>query len=267
MLASRLPVLTATLYDQRRGLLLWALALVGLTVMYGAFYPEMAVDDALEVYLDALPEGFSIAMGFEDISTAAGYLTSTVYALLAPLLLLVFALTTGTRLVAGDEEAGTLELTVTHPVSRHRVLLERAGALVVAVALLSAAVGLATGGLAVGYGLDLPGENIVAATVGLGAFALAFGLLGLAAGAVSGRRAASLGIVAAVALASYVLDALSRLAEPLEGWERASPFHWYVGGDPLADGWDLGGLALLGAVAVVALIVAVWRFDRRDLGV
>lgn len=44
-----------------------------------------------------------------------------------------------------------------------------------------------------------------------------------------------------------------------------SPFSWYLDPNPLAEGFDPGGLALLAAVPVLAALVGLATFDRRDV--
>jgi ABC-2 type transport system permease protein len=85
-----------------------------------------------------------------------------------------------------------------------------------------------------------------------------------AVGAATGRRGIALGTAAAVAVAAYLLSYLSPIAEA--PWmERISPFHWYIGAEPLATGVDWPGLGLLAALAVLAAVGGAAAFDRRDL--
>ncbi|HEY9524944.1 MAG TPA: hypothetical protein VIR33_17030, partial [Thermopolyspora sp.] len=65
----------------------------------------------------------------------------------------------------------------------------------------------------------------------------------------------------------YVIETLGRDV-PVVGWLRwLSPFHYFLEGRPIFDGWPVGHyLILLGATAIVVL-TAVLAFDRRDVGV
>jgi ABC-2 type transport system permease protein len=110
-----LPVLRGVLDNQRRTLVLWGIAVAAICAMYAAFYPAMGGGEEMEALLAAMPQALVEAMGYDQIGTAPGYLTSTVYGLLAPILLLVFAIGTGARLIAGQEEDGTLELELASP--------------------------------------------------------------------------------------------------------------------------------------------------------
>ncbi|MGM0818723.1 MAG: ABC transporter permease subunit, partial [Actinomycetota bacterium] len=129
MTAEPLAVLTGVLRLQRRALGLWAVALAAVTALYASFYPTMGTTAEMQGLVDSLPEGMITAFGWEDITSPAGYLSSTVYGLIAPALLLVHAVALGARLLAGQEEDGTLELEASAPVGRRRLLAERLAAL------------------------------------------------------------------------------------------------------------------------------------------
>lgn len=82
----------------------------------------------------------------------------------------------------------------------------------------------------------------------------------------TGRRAVALAVAAGLAVLAFVLDALGPMLEA--GWMTAvSPFSWYLAENPLTEGWDPQGLALLAVVPVVSAAVAFVTFERRDLGV
>jgi ABC-2 type transport system permease protein len=260
------PVSRWVLREQRRSLVLWAIALAAIAAMYLSFYPAMANED-MEQLIAGLPEALQVGMGWDRIATAAGYLESTVYALLGPALLLVFAVATGARLLAGEEEAGTLELEGTAPVSRRSLLLQRYGVLALDLALLCLALALATIVMVAALDMDVTAANVLAASLGLWLFVLAIGSVTFAVGAATGRRALALGVGAAVAVVSYMANALGPMVDGLGWLEDVSPFGWYLRGDPLAQGIDPVGFGALLVLVVIALGVALVTFDRRDLGV
>src|SRR3954452_23349391 len=73
----------------------------------------------------AYPQDVLAAFNYTDLASPAGYLGGAVYGLLVPLLVAVFMIAWGARAVAGDENAGTLELVLAHPVSRVSLALQR----------------------------------------------------------------------------------------------------------------------------------------------
>lgn len=256
-------VLGGVMTDQRRALLLWSVALAAIATMYIGLYPVMGVED-MAAMVENLPEAMVNAFGYDEIATPAGYITSTVYGLLGPILLSVFAIATGTRLVAGQEEDGTLELEVTAPVGRARVLLERLGALWLNILVPVAALTVVTIALVVVLDLDVAIGNVVAGSTGLLLLLLGFGTIGLAVGAITGRRAIGLGVAAAFGVGAFMLDAIGPTIDA--DWMLAvSPFSWYLGARPLFTGFDWPGLAQLAAVPLVAAVAGVVGFTRRDL--
>lgn len=259
----RLPILTAVLHDQRRALGWWALALAAISAMYLSFYPSMG-GDAMDDLIAGLPDDVVVALGYDRMGTAAGWITTTVYGLLGPVLLLVFAIAGGANLLAGEEEAGHLELELTMPIRRRRILVERWVAQAVGTAFLVGVITATTWVMILLLDLDVGLDRLLAATVGLLLLIVGHGAVAYAIGAATGRRALALGIGAAVAVAGFMADALG----PVVGWDwlsAISPFTWYLGNEPLANGFDGWGLAKLGVVPIVALAVAIVMFPRRDV--
>ena len=211
-----------------------------------------------------LPEEMVAALGYDTIGTAGGWVTTTVYGLVGPVLLLVFAIGAGARLLAGDEEAGVIELEVVAPLSRQRILAERLGVLVSSVAALVIVVTVVCWTLIAILDMDVPTDRLLAGSVGMYLLVTAFGLTAFAVGAATGRRSWALGIAAALAVAAFMFDALGAVVE-VDWMSRVSPFYWYLGRDPLLNGFDWGGLAKLAAMATVASVVAAVSYPRRDL--
>jgi ABC-2 type transport system permease protein len=253
---------------RRRVLAGWALALAAVAGVYIPFYPALGGEE-LQLLVSSLPPELVSALGYDRIGTPAGYLTSTIFGLLAPVLMLVFAVGLGAHSVAGLEEDGLLELAAAAPVSRRALLAGRAIAMHTQLASLTLVVLVMTWGLSMAVGLEVTFVGIVAASVGLQLLACAFGTITLAAGAASGRRAVALTVGSGLAVIAFVADALSGLVGDGELLATISPFAWYLGGDPVAEGFagNLAGLAGLAVLTFVAWATAQVGLLRRDLGV
>ena len=261
------PVLRWVLRVQRRALIGWGVALALVAALYVSFWPAMGDTQEMQALIDSMPEALVTAMGYDAISSPAGYLESTVYALLAPILMLVFAISFGARLIAGDEEVGALELEAAGPVGRRRLLLERYAALVLGVGWLGTLTGVVSLTLARGLGMDIGTGPLIGATIGLVLLVLALGSVAFAVGAATGRRAVALAVGATIAVFGSMANALAPLLDDGAWLERLSPFFWYLGNDPLNEGLGRAGALALALLALVSLGVAVLAYDRRDLGV
>lgn len=266
-MAVSLPVLTGVLREQRRSLLIWGGALFVVSAFYISFYPSIGSTPAMQDLIDSMPKGVAQALGYDQIASAPGYIGATVYGLLGPILMLVFSIGTGARLIAGEEEAGSLELELAHPVGRMKLAFERWLAVAIDVTLLVIPVATAAVLLITVLDLDVELGNLLAITVGMLLFALAFGSVAFAVGAATGKRAVALGGTAALAVLAYIAHAIGPQLKGGAWMDKASPFGWYLGGDPLTSGWDFGGLALLAAVVVIAVPVALVTFASRDFGI
>lgn len=255
---------TKTLWDQRRGLLGWGIGLVAVSLIYGAFYPFAATPEYGEL-IESLPAGLAEAMGWDDIASPHGYLGSTVFGILGPVLAIIFAIGTGARAIAGDEENGSLELLVAHPVTRRRVVTQRALALGVALAAAGLVVFLAILAIRGPIELTIPVGHIAAASLNLALLAAVFGTFALLVGAIVGRRGLVIGVAAVVAVVAYLANGLAPQVDSLAWLQKGSPFYWFAGTDTLRDGLDPASSLLLLALAALFTVAAVFTFDRRDI--
>ncbi|GHG57907.1 hypothetical protein GCM10012320_31220 [Sinomonas cellulolyticus] len=259
-------VLLKTLRDQWRSLAAWAAGLVVLMGMYAAFWPSIKDQPSMNDMLQQMPEAFRnlFATQAADMSTPTGYVQIELLSFMAPIVILMYAIGMGAGAIAGEEEHHTLELLLAEPVGRGRVVLEKAGAMVLGVALLAAVAGFALvleGGWA---DLVLPGDKIAAAMAHLGLLGLVFGSLALALSASTGRPGVSKGIPAALAVLAYLVNGLAPVVDWLEPAREYSPFYQYVGHDPLRNGLDWPSAAIAVATAAVLIGAAVVGLRRRD---
>jgi ABC-2 type transport system permease protein len=256
---------TKALWDARRSLLGWALGLAAVGAMYAGFYPSIKSPEMARA-MEAYPKALKEALNMQDMTSATGYLSSTVFGILGPLLFVVFAISVGARAIAGDEEAGTLDLVLAHPVSRTRLLLARSAALVVSLLIVGAAILLVLSVVAKPAQLDIPVGNLTAAVTHLVLLGLCFGALALSVGAIAGKRATVLAVTAGIAVVAYFGNTVA--PQIGLGWlQKVSPFYYYAAGEPLQNGIQYTDAAVLLSVAVVLIGGGVLAFNRRDIAV
>jgi ABC-2 type transport system permease protein len=260
-------VFTKTLWDQRRGILGWSIGIAAVGVLYASFYPSMANPD-MAAAMEAFPEGMLDALGFTDITSPAGYLGGTTYGLLGPVLMIIFASTIGARAIAGEEEAGRLDVLLAHPIERWSVVVQRAAALLVALAVAGIALFLVmTAAAGPAEYEEIGVANLGAATVQLVLLGVFFGGLALSVGALTGRQGLALATVAVIGILTYFANTLEPSVDAIAWSREVSPFHYDSGGRPLVNGWQLtDGLILLIAAAVL-VVIGVVGFRRRDVAV
>ena len=257
-----------TLRDQRRGLLAWSVALVLLVGMYAGFYPSFhgssSYNDLINQMPKALRDLFTAGAG-GDLSSGPGYIYMEVLSFMAPTLLLVYAIGAGAQAVAGEEERRTLDLLLATPITRGRLVVDKCLALATGIAVLTAAVGVATVAFGAATGMGLSTVNVVAAMVHLALLALVFGCLALLVGAATGRIALARGLPAGVAVVAYLINGFAPSVSWLSPLRKFSPFFQYVGHDPIRSGFSLLAIAVALTTALALTIAAVQLLRRRDI--
>ncbi|GAA3825726.1 ABC transporter permease [Sphaerisporangium flaviroseum] len=259
-----------TLRDYRRVLIGWTIGICAFAGLYTSFFSQMRANPDLysQAAMNKYPDSVRRLLGgLEHITSGAGFLQAIIYQVFVPLLFIMCAVILGNKAIAAPEESGTLELTLTLPVERKRLVLERFAAL--ALGLLGVAVVSLIVIVGIGSAVDLgvPFDKVLAAHTGLYLLVLIFGTLSLAVGAATGRKGLAMSVAGTYAVAGYVVNALAADVEVMRWLSWLSPFHYYSEGSPLFNGFPVGDhLVLLGASAVL-LLTAMLSFDRRDVGV
>ena len=268
---SRAPrsVYAFALWDRRWSMLGWMGGLIAVGGLTIAFWPTLRDQPALLAgMIESMPKEVFAAFGIRDpavMMTPQGFLSSRLYATVGPLLMLIFAIGMGTASVAGEERRGTMDLLLSAPLSRRRVLLEKFGALATLVAALAAALLVVVWIGDRVLDLRLPLAGIVAANTGLALLALLFGTLAFAVGCATGKAGLARGIAAAAALGGFLFNALGSAVESLGPLRVLSPFCWFLDGQPpLARGFTWGTPLLLLGIGLL-LLMALAGFRRRDI--
>lgn len=241
--------------------LLAAAGMILVLLMVGALFP--AVGGAIGK-LD-LPEGVTDLLGGADYGSLTGWMRSEIGAVYGPLVIGATAITAAAGSTAGEEEAGILGLVLAHPVDRSRLIVAKAGAVAVGVAIVAFGtwLGLIAGVAVAGGGIGL--GDLTALAVHLACFGLAVGALALAVAAATGRKAVAVAVASAFAVAGFLVNGFAPLVDAIEWLKYLSPFHYYEGSDPIANGIDVGDLAVLAGAAIVMTAAAATLIRRRDL--
>lgn len=263
----RTEILVQTLRERRRSLLWWTLGLAALVLLNVAFYPSVRDDEALSDYAKDLPESVRalFAGGELDLTSPAGYLNSQIFALTAPLVLLIFAIGAGAGVVAGEEERGALDLVLAHPVRRRDYVAQRFLGLATLILALTAVL-LATvwlGSFVVD--LEIGFDRVLAASVSVGLLALLYCGVALAVGSLVPGRARAIAAASGLAVAAWIFDGLAQAVDALEPWRPIEPYYHALGQNPLREGAAPGSWALLTAATVLLVALSAAGLERRDI--
>ncbi len=262
-------VFLKSLRDQRKPLLWWSVGLIAISILTMLFYPSIrdapGFDDAFEQMPEALRKAFVGEV--TDLTSPEGYLNSQLYVFFVPVLFLFFTIGRGSWAIAGEEQRGTLDLLLSYPLMRWRVVVDKF--LAMTVATLGLVVVLWSGTVIgiVLVGMEISLLRVAEVTLSGGLLGVVFGSLALAVGCATGKRSLSIGVASAVAVLAYFWNALAPSVDALEPYRIMSPFYYYSSADPLSNGLDPVHVAVLIVITVVLLALGLFAFRRRDLAV
>ena len=232
-------VFTKSLRDQRWALLGWSIGVVLLVVVESSIWPTMRdmpnFDELLKGYPDAMKRLFDL----DAMETATGFLNAELFTLVLPMLFIIFAVSRGARMIAGEEERGNLDVILVTRVSSPTFVLQKAAALATSVTALAAVLFVVTLGLSPVFDLHLSFADAAAGALAMALLGLEFGFLALAVGAITGRRGIALAVAGCLAVGSYVLYALGLIVDSVKPWQPLSPFHQAVAHGPIGGGIPL----------------------------
>jgi ABC-2 type transport system permease protein len=256
------------LRSRRNGIIGWAIGLSLLPAIYVAIYPQF--QDDLAGMQDILELDIYKAMGM-NFGTFEDWLASTIINLV-PIILAIYAVLDGTGTLAGEEDSGKLEIVVALPIPRWQIVTVKAIAHAIGLFLILLIVDIVTTFVFLTIESDiqttLTSWDVFWSLLYLWSIVLAFGMVSLFLGAFAPRRRIAALIATVVVIVSYFGNNLSSQVSTLE---TLKPFFLYNYLDATASLWVDGPqvndvLVLLG-VSLIAFLLAVVFFQRRDITV
>ena len=263
-------MLTVFRYALRRfrgQILGWGIGLALLAMLLISVFDSFAAQqEQLEALIEAYPPEFTAFFGdLSGFATPEGFVSIEFFSYM-PLILGIFAVLVGSGLLVSDEEQGTLDLILAHPVSRTALFAGRLLAFVVATAAILAITWLGFGVALSWSSMEIGWGELWRPLLALLTQLLLFGALSLFLSMVLPSRRLAATTAGMLLVASFFITGLAELNEDLEPFARLSPLNYYQSQDAfqgLNGAWLAG---LLGAAAVFT-VLAWWRFQRRDIRV
>ncbi len=249
----RMPIVR-DLYERRFGILVWTAGLSALGALF-VVLTKSIVQPLLAI--PALAAYFAFFIKGDVYTSFLGF----IWFGFAQLLMAAFAITQVARWSAEDSD-GRLELILSNPISRVRVVAERAIALTLGGLIIAAVSGLAVGVESHYQSIELDRTRLAEASLLLVPFTLVFGAVGALLASRIPR--ATVGVLGAFTFASYLVIQLGPIFKLPEWAIDLSAFKLY--GQPLTAGVDQTGLVIMLVIVVIGLTASGIMMQRRDIG-
>jgi ABC-2 type transport system permease protein len=247
---------------RRRSLIGYAAGMALYSFLVVALYPSFRNSASLDSLSGSTAAALFGITG--KLTSSSGWLNGNIYGNFFPLIMLLLTIGYGAAALAGQDEDGTLALIAALPVRRRAIVFQKASAMAAQALILAAAVTICVVA-GRGFQLTVGAGDAVATAAALALMGLDFGLVTMAIGAATGRRATALGITSSLAVGSYVLGSLATTVSGIRPGRYLSLFYWSVGNDQISRGVSPGDFTVLILVGLSALAAALLAFRRADL--
>jgi ABC-2 type transport system permease protein len=253
-------------------ILLWGGSAAAMAFLVVIIVPNVEALTQMADMLKAFPPQLLEMFGGEDVkflATPEGYLSVNLFSWIL-LVFAAYAVVAGLGVTANEEEQGTMDVLVSLPIPRWRILLEKvlAYSLIIIAMIVLTWLGLAIGVTmtpAMAFNPTRLAEgtlNMIPGTL----FILAFTVL---MGTLARRRNTAAGIAGGYLVFSYVIDLLGRAAKGsfVDKLRIISFYAYHDNPTVMMKGLVWGNVIGLLVAAVVMIGIAAWAFEQRDVGV
>ena len=260
--------MTAILRNESEKLLRGSLILTGVFGLIAAFFLAVfpGFQDEAELIEEAIPGHMAALLGFEELHTIEGFAAGYMYPLLWILLGGIYVAYLSAGMISGDIRNRKMDLTLSNPVSRESVVLQKVTSLWVPLAVLSAGLiaVLFVGALVIGESFDL--VPLVMVHVLSIPYLLVCAGIGIVLSVVIDRvetaQVTALGLVFML----WLVDGLSEMESDFERIGEFTPSRYYDPSEILVhEEYAFVDAGILVATFLVLLAIATFIFTRRDI--
>ncbi len=261
-------VIRYSLRSSRGAIIGWGIGLAVLGIMMGSLFDMMAVSsDLMIAYMESLPPEFTEIFNFGGMNTPIGWL-DVEYFSFVPLIIGLFASGVGASLLARDEERGTLDLILAHPVSRTTLFWGRflATTLVTIILLLISWASLLLT-MTWSENFTIPALDLLLPFTSLFAILMFFMTLALLFSMLLPARSMASMLTAMLVVASFFITLLSGVVDELERAADFSPLTYLETATAIEDGLNLTWFGVFIAIDLILALISWQMFQRRDVRV
>jgi len=255
-------VLSKAALDRRRATLIATV----LVFVYGAIaiVTYNAFGDTMVDLVASMPPALAAIYGTGD-GTPVGMAIGAIYSIIAPAVVLTFAIGGGTGAAVGEESKGSLDLLLANPLSRTSVAMSKIVVVVAGIVVVAVATWLGVLLATLGIGDGMGERNMLALTIMVVAFGIMMGTFAMALSGWTGKSAIGTGAAAAIVVVSWLTTSVLSVNETFQTIGEFTPWHLYNGNDPMASGIDPASLGIMIGLSIVLVFVATVGINRRDL--
>lgn len=262
-----------TVRDKRWLILFWSFGFLVYSFFILSLYPTFsseneAIINYLKIFAD-MPFLKLFGINPENIlefTTPEGFLNPEFFYMVAPILIIMLGISLGSDAIAGEEERKTMDLLLSSPISRERVILEKFLAIIfiILMVIIFSYIGfLLCIFIYKIYQINL--VKLLQAEIMLWFLGISFGSIAFSLGCITGNKGKSILITAIFSIFSYLINSLANINKFIAKLRILSLFYYYGGENPLRKGIDLPHLYVLILLILFLLLISLVFFKKRDI--
>ncbi len=259
--------------DKYKLFIIYSVAAIGFLEMYIAMFPTISKQSGqLDQLLKTLPQEMFKAMNIDVASLSFGkleaFLSTEYLSFLWPILGIIFVISLANYILVNEVEKGTIETLASLPATRNKVFIERyLAGLILLVGFVIISI-FAAIPLAAISNISFSAENYLTTAVGGFLFLWAIYSIATLSSAVFSEKGKATMATGGILILMYVLNILAALSDKLVNVKYASFFYYFNGSDLMAKNiFSMNSVLVLGGVAIVASLCALYWIQKRDLSV
>ncbi len=256
-----LSIAKETVKNKWKSTLLITLIFVGFAALYVGIYPSF--EDMLSQFAD-MPLQFIRGIGYIDSFT--GYLNMELYQIFWILILPVLIAYIAGSLIAEEIEGGTVDLLLSNPISRKQVVLEKFIGIIPFVLLITFATMGSVYGVSTLIGETINLTNLFLTHLWSIPYFLSIASISILISTILNKKMKASIMGMAVVVGMYLIESISQLTPDYENISIISLVNYFDPSELLTKGeMTATHPILLTIITLVALTLAMFYFDRRDI--
>jgi ABC-2 type transport system permease protein len=254
----------------RKNLFIWTGVVLAFTLMVLASFPTIkSMGGEIQKMMESFPEEMQDSMGMsaKAMSDLLGFY-SIYLGVYIVMFTGIYAMSAGANIISKEEKDRTAEFLLTRPLDRKEIFFTKMGALAVLVfAILLIQTAFAGIGMAILNEPDFSWSTFATMQIHSVGLVIFFAGAGVFISMLAPAKMNFMGPVVGAVFGTYLIDTISKAAEPINWLGYISPFH-YAEFDPFAEGFGLKivYMILFVALAIAGVVFAYKKFDQKDIG-
>ena len=248
-----------------RGSLAFAAGNALLTGLYVWMFPTITGSVDLDEYVEAWPPALREAFGVTSLGSIEGFLAAELYAFVWVILLGLYLAYAAASLIAGEVERDRMDMLLSLPISRARLVVEAFASLLVPVLILNAITPVVVFVAVSMIGESLSTVDLLAVHVFSIPYLLTTAGIGLACSTYFDRASVAQRVAMATVFGLFLVDSVVTNTD-FAALGAASPSRYYDPSAILVEGdYGLVGFVILVVAAVALVGGSVAWFSRKDI--